>query len=329
MSFDGVMMSNDWDERPTDFDSMVHCRVDIGGVAVLFDLVDWHRLRAFKLLVSTKYHGYAMIGAWAKGERLVHRWIMDAPKGYVVDHRNHNKLDNRRLNLRIVHPTLNNHNSWRSRPPGERGVRFHRGGWEASLGFKDRQSFIGRFETPEEVLRAYDRRAIECFGVDAWTNYPITDYEMPTVRLVDTLPATPIKHNRQRALCLDCNTKPGRGEACLCVCCERKRGRREDAAREGREITFYAERVKEKAAHCTVHDCQKPVFARNLCDTHWREQKQAEGTYKRKAKIKYPCSVPGCMKLAEKIKERLCRTHFNEKHGIVRKRTGRPPKPKS
>lgn len=33
---------------------------------------------------------------------MIHRWIMDAPKGLQVDHVNKNRLDNRRSNLRLV-----------------------------------------------------------------------------------------------------------------------------------------------------------------------------------------------------------------------------------
>ena len=40
---------------------------------------------------------------WDKTKRVrLHRWITDCPKGKVVDHINHNTLDNRRENLRIT-----------------------------------------------------------------------------------------------------------------------------------------------------------------------------------------------------------------------------------
>lgn len=41
--------------------------------------------------------GYVMLGR----DKSLHREIMNPPKGMVVDHKNHNKLDNRRCNLRI------------------------------------------------------------------------------------------------------------------------------------------------------------------------------------------------------------------------------------
>lgn len=37
----------------------------------------------------------------------LHRFLMDAPKGHVIDHINHNGLDNRRKNIRIVTQSKN------------------------------------------------------------------------------------------------------------------------------------------------------------------------------------------------------------------------------
>ena len=41
---------------------------------------------------------------------LMHRYIVEAPLGSVVDHINNNKLDNRRENLRIVNHHINSRN---------------------------------------------------------------------------------------------------------------------------------------------------------------------------------------------------------------------------
>src|ERR1044072_5764222 len=55
---------------------------------------------------------------------LLHRFIMGAKKGEIVDHINGNVLDNRRENLRIVDRSTNAHNWHKSRNPksGFRGV---------------------------------------------------------------------------------------------------------------------------------------------------------------------------------------------------------------
>jgi hypothetical protein len=54
---------------------------------------------------------------------IFHRYLLDAPKGMHVDHINHNTLDNRRSNLRVVTPTQNGQNKKGSNKNSKSGVR--------------------------------------------------------------------------------------------------------------------------------------------------------------------------------------------------------------
>lgn len=45
-----------------------------------------------------------------RAEIKLHRYLLDCPKGMVVDHINHNPLDNRRENIRICSPLVNSNN---------------------------------------------------------------------------------------------------------------------------------------------------------------------------------------------------------------------------
>lgn len=79
-------------------------------VEVLVDQEDFERLAGRKLSIGS--HGYAQM--WDGKVMLLHRWIMNIPEGTgyraIVDHINHDVLDCRRANLRIVTPTESNLN---------------------------------------------------------------------------------------------------------------------------------------------------------------------------------------------------------------------------
>lgn len=90
---------------------------------------------------------------------LLHRFIVDAPAGRVVDHINRNPLDNRKSNLRIVSQSENMMN--RSGPnsnstTGVLGVTFdkERRRFIAQINLHGRHKFLGRFRSLEEAAQA-------------------------------------------------------------------------------------------------------------------------------------------------------------------------------
>ena len=68
----------------------------------IFELLKCKKIRASK-------RGKNVYGV-VSPNTLLHRFIMDAKTGDVVDHINRNTLDNRRCNLRIVDHSINNKN---------------------------------------------------------------------------------------------------------------------------------------------------------------------------------------------------------------------------
>lgn len=104
---------------------------------------------------------------------LMHRVILDAPKGMQVDHINGNKLDNRRENLRLC-THLENRRAYRP-PSGRsrfRGVYWKGSNqmWCAQIGLPGRRLYLGLYPTEIEAAAAYNRAAAEHFGPFAHPN---------------------------------------------------------------------------------------------------------------------------------------------------------------
>ena len=72
------------------------------GKYALVDNEDYSELAKNKWCLSTK--GYVKRGTTVGGKHktiLMHTQIMGTPVGKVIDHKNHNPLDNRKENLRV------------------------------------------------------------------------------------------------------------------------------------------------------------------------------------------------------------------------------------
>lgn len=98
---------------------------------------------------------------------LMHRVILERNLGHtlstgiVVDHINGNSLDNRRINLREATTSQNAANAKRG---DSRGIKFDHGKWQAFIGYQSRSINLGKFDTRELALEAYNSAAIEFFG---------------------------------------------------------------------------------------------------------------------------------------------------------------------
>lgn len=106
----------------------------------------------------------------------MHRVILNAQPGQVVDHRNRNGLDNTRANLRVCTALQNNYNRFQQarNKTGYKGVSWNGrvGKFYAQIKVAGRNYDLGLYADPIEAARAYDAAARQHFGEFAYLNFP-------------------------------------------------------------------------------------------------------------------------------------------------------------
>ena len=131
------------------------------GKSTIVDDEDFPYLNQFKW-----YHaqGYAAI---KRNDRVVrlHKLILNIPKNYEIDHKNNDKLDNRKENLRICthaqnvkNRSLNSNNT-----SGYKGVDFSKiaGKWRARINLNGKSISLGYFRNKLEATFAYKQGAFK------------------------------------------------------------------------------------------------------------------------------------------------------------------------
>jgi hypothetical protein len=109
------------------------------------------------------------------GRIYMHRIIVRAEANEQTDHRDHDTLNNQRLNLRRCTQSQNRANQRvkSNNTSGFKGVGLdkRRGLWRAYIGIHRRQFFLGYFKQAIDAARTYDAKARELFGEFAFTNF--------------------------------------------------------------------------------------------------------------------------------------------------------------
>lgn len=125
--------------------------------------------------INMRTTGYLGIQApdWT-GDRYIHRVVIGAKEGEIVDHINGNKLDNRRSNLRICTPQENAYNSSirKNNRTGVRGVYWdsNRKKWAVQITANKKTICVGRFEDFNEACAAREAAEHEHHGKYAAIN---------------------------------------------------------------------------------------------------------------------------------------------------------------
>lgn len=140
------------------------------GLEILVDDEDFLWLNQWRWSVS---RGYVVRRASSENVRM-HRLILGLRVGEYTDHINGNRLDNRRMNLRIATMAENNRNrASRGSASGYRGVSWHKAGkcWEARISADKKDRRLGLFKDPVLAAKAYDEAAKDLHGEFARLNF--------------------------------------------------------------------------------------------------------------------------------------------------------------
>lgn len=160
--------TSEWSKAPRG--TMREIRITRGQVAIVDD-EDYEWLSEYSWYFDGQYA--ATKPKRYKNATLMHRLIMQTPKGFETDHINRAKLDNRKSNLRICTTAENQRNRLKQKnnTSGYKGVvRSQQNTWFGQIMLKGETLRTPRFKTPEEAAKAYEVLAHGLFGEFARTN---------------------------------------------------------------------------------------------------------------------------------------------------------------
>lgn len=149
------------------------CRDKSGEVKALVDTEDLERLTSEYCLWRIKRNSKSVyIHAKVVGEERIetlHRAIMNAPEGTVVDHIDRDTLNNTKRNLRITTHTVNSRNTVElssHNTSGYRGVNWHKSHkkWRACIHVNNKSIHLGYYDNLEDAIFARKQAEVEYWG---------------------------------------------------------------------------------------------------------------------------------------------------------------------
>lgn len=173
----GRVYNSVYDSRPG-IDCGDYVKLPVGvNASKGYALVDKEFAYLDKYKWTLSHKGYAISNIKTDGKfKMVYlaRIITNAQTGLVVDHINHDKLDNRSDNLRVCTNHENSMNQVsKKNVTGYKGVRQqkHNSLYIARIGYKMKRISLGTYKTAEEAAKAYDRAAKKLYGEFAYLNF--------------------------------------------------------------------------------------------------------------------------------------------------------------
>lgn len=139
-----------------------------GQVAWVSDR-DYARVRVYKWQAHKDPRNWYAVRSSGRPKRtriMLHRFILDAPTGIEVDHRDGNGLNCQRRNLRLATHLQNTSNRklHSNNTSGYKGVSRKGDKWVAQICVNRKVMYLGSFSTPELASKKYNREAKRRFG---------------------------------------------------------------------------------------------------------------------------------------------------------------------
>jgi hypothetical protein len=124
---------------------------------VRVESIDWHVLKTKNLIYFARH----IFNGGKDKTILLHRFLLDAPDGMKVDHKDRNTFNNKKENLRLCTHAENMRNCKKNtkNTSGYKGVTCHsnckKKKWHARIKVNKKRISLGYFVTPEEAHKAY------------------------------------------------------------------------------------------------------------------------------------------------------------------------------
>ena len=146
------------------------------NIAIQVSDEDFDWLNSFNWHINSNGYAIRNYGGHRSKQKYMHREILGLTKrSEIADHKDRNRLNNQRDNLRLATNSQNaaNKNVLVSKTSIYRGVSLYRTGnqWDAFIKFECKHFFLGRFNNEYEAALAYDKKALELHGEFASLNF--------------------------------------------------------------------------------------------------------------------------------------------------------------
>lgn len=142
------------------------------GEEFIFDKEDYDLIISYSWYIGKR--GYVTSSSNKVKHTMLHRLLLKTNnKDEIVDHINHNILDNRKSNLRICNKSQNNGNQIKTRGTSKyKGVSWIKvkNKWLSQISHLNKHYFLGYFNNEKDAAIAYNNKATEFFKEFAYLN---------------------------------------------------------------------------------------------------------------------------------------------------------------